>query len=172
MLVQRRRTMSQVHCGKEDKLFLSTVRRRFPQRETLHLPNKIMGVHIAALHARKLWWYLSFRFSEVSEKDLEEREKQKKGIFFPSICWNLSMSCKVLDKDNSNQSPPGSLDTWIWPWATNSFTDVLKKLRLNNYTEERTFSAQSGSLIYMDREVWFEDCETERKALCGWLMMS
>ncbi len=39
------------------------------------------------------------------------------------------------------------LDTRLWPWVTNSITDVLRQLRLNNYTEEeRTFSTR---LLYL-----------------------
>lgn len=139
ILIRRRRKKRQVHSGREDKLFLLT--------DYSFL--KMMRVHIRALHAGKLWGYLSFRYSELSIKI-----QYKKGSFF-SICWNLSLSCRAQDLENSNQSLPGSLDTWFWPWAINSITDVLQKLWLNNYTEERTFSTQPGSLVYK----------------CGWIVV-
>lgn len=99
-----------------------------------------MRVHIRASHAGKLWFILQVLWAV-------NKDSIQKNVFF-SICWNLSLSCRAQDLENSNQSLPGSLDTWFWPWAINSVTDVLQKLWLNNYIEERTFSTQPGLLVY------------------------
>lgn len=74
-------------------------------------------------------------------------KNSKKGLFL-----DLLKSVTVLQSSRIWKTVIhhclGSLDTWLWPWAINSITDVLQQLRLNNYTEEeRTFSTRPGSLM-------------------------
>ena len=78
-------------------------------------------------------------------KNLEERKKK-------SLFLDLLISVTVLQSSRIWKTVIhhclSSLDTWLWPWAINSITDVLQQLRLNNYTEEeRTFSTRPGSLM-------------------------
>lgn len=148
--------MREVDCGTEGTFSVLTAKRlEFPQKETLTLSLYSTGwwgstsEHHMQENSRAI--YPSGTL-EVSIKSQREREKK-------SFILDLLKSVTVLQSSRIWKTVihhcRGSVDSWLWPWAINSITDVLQQLRLNNYTEEEgTFSTPPGSLMRRYKYGW------------------
>lgn len=148
--------MREVDCGRKGIFSLLTARRlEFPQKETLTLTLYSTGWwgSTSEHHTQgKLAGYLSFGHSGGVNKE-SERERNK------SLILDLLKSVTVLQSSRIWKTVIhhclGPVDSWLWPWAINSITDVLQQLRLNNYTEEEgTFSTPPGSLMRCYKYGW------------------
>lgn len=148
--------MREVDCGRKGIFSLLTARRlEFPQKETLTLTLYSTGWwgSTSEHHTQgKLAGCLSFGHSGGVNKE-SERERNK------SLILDLLKSVTVLQSSRIWKTVIhhclGPVDSWLWPWAINSITDVLQQLRLNNYTEEEgTFSTPPGSLMRCYKYGW------------------
>lgn len=107
------------------------------------------GPHPSITRRKTLMLFILQVLWGVNKDSERERErKKKKGLFL-----GLQKSVTVLQSSRIWKTVIhhclASLDTRLWPWAINSITDVLRQLRLNNYTaEERTFSTRPASLMH------------------------
>lgn len=172
---RRRRKMSEVGCSREGKFspFNSEEITVSSEGDAPFSLQDDEGPH-QSITRRKTFRLFILQALWGVNKDPEGR---KKGLFL-----DLLKSVTVLQSSGIWKTVIhhclSSLDTWLWPWAINSITDVLQQDWIITQEKRGPFAhslARSWMAINMDREVWFEQnvLYAEWKAPCGcWFWLS